>query len=136
MDSHSGKFFPRLTSETKRYWEGCQKREILIQHCTDCGKYQFYPRPICMNCMSENIEWKQASGKGKVLSYTIVHRAISKAYSNEVPYVVALIELDEGVTMMSNIIGKKLEAIEIGMRVEVVFEDWSEEITIPKFCPV
>ena len=133
---HSGKIFPRPTVETKRYWEECKKHKVLIQHCSNCEKYQFYPRPICTNCMSEEIEWKQASGRGEILSYTTVHRAISKAYAKEVPYVVALIELDEGVTMMSNVISCKFEDIKIGMRVEVIFEDWSEEFAIPKFCPL
>ena len=136
MVNHSGKIFPRPTADTKRYWEGCKKHEVLIQYCSGCDKYQFYPRPICTNCMNEEIEWKKSTGRGKVLSYTSVHRAISKAYAKEAPYFVALIELDEGVTMMSNIISCKFEEIKIGMRVEVIFEDWSEEIAIPKFRPV
>jgi uncharacterized OB-fold protein len=78
----------------------------------------------------------KASGRGKVMSFTIVHRAISKAYLSDVPYVVAIIELEEGPTMMSNIIQCEPKAVEIGMEVEVVFENWSYTITIPQFSPI
>ena len=85
--------------------------------------------------MSREVEWVQATGRGKVASYTIIHRAISKAYLDEVPYVVALVELEEGPTMMSNIIHCEPEEVAIGMEIEVIFEDWSEKISIPKFRP-
>ena len=77
-----------------------------------------------------------ASGLAEVSSFTIVRRPVSKAYADEVPYVVALIKLDEGPTMMSNIVECDIDNVNIGMRVEVLFEDWSEEISIPKFRPV
>ncbi|MEH7177981.1 Zn-ribbon domain-containing OB-fold protein [Neobacillus vireti] len=135
MIDHSGKNFPNINVETEPYWQGCRNHELLIQQCSDCGRHQFYPRIICTDCSSKNVKWVRASGKGKVLSYTIVHRAISKAYKSEVPYVIALIDLDEGPTMMSNVIQCDPQNVKVGMEVEVVFEDWSEEITIPKFRP-
>ena len=76
-----------------------------------------------------------ASGHGRVKSFTIIRRAVSKAYAAEVPYVIALIELDEGPTMMSNVVEIEPESVAIGLPVEVMFEDWSDEITIPKFRP-
>jgi hypothetical protein len=85
--------------------------------------------------MSPQVEWIQASGRGKVVSFTIVRHAISEAYAADVPYVIALIQLDEGPTMMSNVIQSDPERMMIGMPVEVVFEAWSEEITVPKFRP-
>jgi len=130
------KFFPRPTVETKEFWEGCRKKELLIQFCPKCGNHQFYPRIHCTQCMCREVEWVKSSGIGHVSSYTIVHRAISKAYAEEVPYVVALIELDEGVTMMSNIIGCLPQDVTIGMKVKVIFEEWSDQITIPKFSPL
>ena len=82
------------------------------------------------------VEWVQSSGQGKVVSFTIMHRPISEAYAAEAPYVIALIKLDEGPTMMSNIVQLDPNKVFVGMKVEVVFEDWSEEISIPKFRPL
>ena len=86
--------------------------------------------------MSENLEWVKASGRGQVLTFTIVRRAVSEAYAADVPYVVALIQLDEGPTMMSNVIQCDPETLKIGSPVQVVFEDWSEEISVPQFRPI
>jgi uncharacterized OB-fold protein len=86
--------------------------------------------------MSQNVEWVKASGRGEVISFTIVRRPVSKAYADEVPYVVALIKLEEGPSMMSNIIECDVDSVKIDMPVHVVFEDWSNEISIPKFQPV
>jgi uncharacterized OB-fold protein len=135
MSEQFDKNLPQPTAETAAYWEGCRKHQLLIQRCTQCGHYQFYPRIICTACMSDGIDWVQASGHGRVLSFTVIHRAVSAAYKAEVPYVLALIELDEGPTMMSNVIEMDAENVAIGMPVEVVFEEWSDEITIPKFRP-
>lgn len=129
------KNFPRPNPETTAYWEGCRKHELLIQRCSHCGEYQFYPRILCSACMSEHVEWVQAAGCGRVLTFTIVRRAVSEAYAPDVPYVVALIQLEEGPKMMSNVIQCNPDSVVVGMPVEVVFEDWSEEITVPKFRP-
>ncbi len=135
MIDHSGKRFPRPSPETKPYWEACREHQLHIQHCRDCGHYQFYPRIICTSCMSRYVEWVRSTGTGKVSSYTIITRAVSAAYTADVPYIVALIELEEGPTMMSNVIDCNVELVKTGMPVTVVFEDWSEEISIPKFRP-
>lgn len=133
---HSGKNFPRPTAETENYWRGCHNHELWVQKCTDCNRHQFYPRMFCTSCMSPKITWVRASGKGKVASFTIVRRAVSNAYVSEIPYFVALIQLDEGPTMMSNVVQCDPEQVFIGMAVKVVFEDWSEKVSIPKFSPV
>ena len=135
MTDHSGKRFPQPSSETQHYWQGCHEHELRIQHCRDCGNYQFYPRIICTSCMSQAVDWIQTEGRGEVLSYTIITRAVSEGYAADVPYVVALIKLQEGPCMMSNVINCPHEEVSIGMPVSVVFEDWSEEISIPKFQP-
>ncbi len=135
MSDHSGKRFPQPSPETRHYWEACREHQLLIQQCKDCDHYQFYPRIICTSCMGQNLEWFQSAGKGEVLSYTIITRAVSEAYAADVPYVVALIKLEEGPTMMSNVVECNVEEVKIGMPVTVVFEDWSEEISIPKFRP-
>ncbi len=82
------------------------------------------------------MEWVEASGQGKILTFTVVRRPVSEAYAADVPYVVALIQLDEGPTMMSNVVRCDPETMQIGGPVQLVFEDWSEEISIPQFRPV
>jgi len=130
------KQIPVPTSETQPYWEGCHNHELRIQKCQACGQHQFYPRLYCMACMSDQVEWVTASGRGTILSFTIVYRPVTKAFAGDVPYVVALVTLDEGPKMMSNIVECDPERVSIGMPVTVTFEDWSEEISVLKFRPV
>ena len=136
MSTPLAKSAPEPTSETQPYWDGCKNHELRIQKCTACGHYQFYPRIYCTACMSDAVEWVKASGRGTVLSCTTVYRPVTKAFADDVPYVVALITLDEGPQMMSNVVGCAPEAVKIGMPVEVTFEDWTEEISVLKFKPV
>lgn len=135
MNEHSGKRFPIPTPETQAYWEACRDHELKIQRCQDCGQHQFYPRIICTSCTGQKLEWSRVSGTGEILSYTIITRPVSKGYAADVPYIVALIKLAEGPTMMSNVIECDVDKVTIGMPVRVVFEDWSDEISIPKFKP-
>lgn len=136
MEIHADKFFPRPTPESAPFWQGCQDHKLLLQQCSGCRTYQFYPRLICATCLSDQLAWREASGRGTVESYTIVTRAVSDAYAADVPYVIALITLEEGPRMMSNVIGCDAQSVTCGMAVEVVFEAWSDTITMPKFKPV
>ena len=136
MDAHAGKHFPRPTPVSRPYWEGCREGRLLLQQCGSCGKHQFYPRIMCSHCNGDTLAWVPASGQGTVSSYTVVRRPVSPGYAADTPYVIALIALAEGPTMMSNIIGCAPEAVTVGMPVEVSFEAWSEEISVPKFRPL
>lgn len=136
MKNTEGKPIPEPTLETAPYWEACRQHQLQIQRCSACGHRQFFPRIYCAKCFSERIEWIEASGRAKVLSFTIVRRPVSPAFVKEVPYVVALVTLEEGPQMMTNIVECAPEDVTIGMAVEVVFEDWTETISIPKFRPV
>lgn len=127
---------PVSTAETAEYWAGCARHELMIQRCMDCSTHQFYPRIMCTTCSGKSLEWVRASGRATVKSFTIVRRAVSEAYAAEVPYVVALVALAEGPTMMTNIIDCKVEEVRMSMPVEVVFDDWAEGVSIPKFRPV
>jgi len=127
---------PVPTLETRPYWDGCKVRELRIQRCTGCGHFQFFPRICCTGCFGEHLEWVTTSGRAKVLSFTVVRRPVSPAFAADVPYVVALVTLAEGPTMMTNIVGCAPERVTIGMEVAVTFEDWTEDIAIPKFQPV
>lgn len=135
MSAHDGKFLPRPTPETSIFWSGCQNHQLLIQRCTACGHHQFYPRILCTECASFRVDWVQASGRGKVKSFTVVRRPVTEAYAQDAPYVIALIELDEGPTLMSNVIACDADTVHIGMAVEVSFEAWSDDITMPLFRP-
>ncbi|MFK8048428.1 MAG: Zn-ribbon domain-containing OB-fold protein [Halioglobus sp.] len=125
------KILPRETELSAPYWQACREGVLKIQHCGNCQQYQFYPRTICSHCESEDVSWSAVSGAGKIASYSIVRRGISASY--EAPYVVALIELNEGVMMMSSIQTKEPESVTVGAAVQVVFEDWGENIKMPLF---
>jgi uncharacterized OB-fold protein len=122
---------PPLTDLTQPYWEGCKAGELKLQRCSDCGEHQFYPRNICAHCTSRNLAWITASGVGKIVSFTVVRRAISKAY--DAPYIVALVDLEEGVRMMSNVVDADPEQVSVGDPVTVDFENWSDEVRLPVF---
>lgn len=127
---------PVPTKETQPYWDGCKQHELRVQKCAACGHHQFYPRLYCTACMSDRVEWVKTSGRATVLSYTIVYRPVTQAFADNVPYVVALVTLAEGPQMMTNIVGCEPEKVHIGMPVQVTFDDWTENISIPKFKPV
>jgi len=117
------------------YWAACRRHELVIQRCRGCGAHQFYPRILCASCASRSLDWVRASGRGTVASYTVVRRAISEAFAARVPYVVALVALAEGPTMMSEVVGCAAESVRIGLPVEVVFDDLPDGVTLPKFRP-
>ncbi|HLH74793.1 MAG TPA: Zn-ribbon domain-containing OB-fold protein [Chloroflexota bacterium] len=123
---------PVPDGDTKPYWDAAREHRLVIQHCADCGLAVFYPRAICPHCGSDRLHWVDASGRGTVYSYTIVHRA-PVGFTDAVPYVVALIDLEEGVRLMSNVVDCTPSDVQIGERVEVVFEDVTPEISLPKF---
>ncbi|TDA69526.1 MAG: Zn-ribbon domain-containing OB-fold protein [Clostridia bacterium] len=125
---------PVPDTDTQTYWEGCKRSELLIQRCLSCEKLYFYPRMLCPHCMGRKYEWVKVSGRGVVYSYTLIRRPPVSGL--EVPYILAIVELEEGVRMMSNIIDCKEDEIDIGMKVEVIFQPVSDEIYLPKFRPV
>lgn len=125
---------PEPTPETRHFWEGTRARELRLQRCDACSKVYFPPRPFCPACASRAVSVFAASGRGRLYSYVINHRP---APGFEAPYSIAVVELDEGPRMMTNIVGTEQtpEALELDMPVEVVFEDVGDEITLPLFRP-
>ena len=126
---------PKPSSFTAEFWSAAKGHELKIQRCKDCKKHVFYPRPFCSHCISANLEWIKASGKGKVYTYTIVRRAAFPGFDEDVPYVYGIVELEEGPKMTTNIVGVKPEKVHIGMEVEAVFDDVTPEISLVKFKP-
>lgn len=126
---------PEPSALTEPFWQGLRRREVRIQRCGECRRYVFYPRALCPYCLSEKLEWVRASGKGRVYSYTVVRRAMHPAFQAEVPYVFAIIELEEGVRLPSNVINCRPEDLRVDMPVKAVYHDVTSEITLLKFEP-
>ncbi len=124
---------PRPTAVSEPYWQGCANGELRLQHCSGCSSYQFYPRIVCATCGAKDLAWKQASGKGCIASFTVVRRGVSAAY--EAPYVIALIDLEERVRLMSQIVVSDPgdDRLRVGAAVSVTFEKWSSDVTVPVF---
>jgi uncharacterized OB-fold protein len=125
---------PKPTPETEHFWAGAREGLLKLQRCSDCGNVYFPPRPFCPSCISRSVEVFNASGKGKLYSYVINQR---EHPAHDGPYSIAVVELDEGPRMMTNIINceQTPEALELDMPVEVVFEPISDEISLPYFQP-
>jgi uncharacterized OB-fold protein len=124
---------PRPTRLSKPFWDACREERLLVQRCQDCQTYVFIPQPCCGNCLGENLEWVESSGRGTLYSFTTVHRPQQPSF--EVPYTVVIVELEEGYHMLSNLVGVEPDDVAIGTPLEVVFEKRNDEITLPLFRP-
>lgn len=124
---------PKPSPTSRPYWDAARRHELQLQHCGACGKYIYYPRPRCPNCMSDDLKWERVSGRGQLYSYTIVRRASTRSFADG-PYVLAIIELDEGPRMTTNLIAAQ-DQLKIGMPVAVYFDDVTPEHTLVKFKP-
>ena len=126
---------PTPTTLTKPFWDGASAGVLMLQRCADCGKVHFYPRHLCPNSHSSALEWFQASGEGHIHTYAVQHRGFG-GYAQEVPYVTAFIDLNEGdrmLTVLRGVDASKPESIKIGAKVRVEFEEASDDIHIPFF---
>jgi uncharacterized protein len=126
---------PRIDEESKGFWEACQRHELYLQRCHECATLRYYPRAVCPGCLSGRVEWVRASGRGTVYTFTVTHQNQAPGFRDALPYVLAYVELDEGVRMLTNIVGCAPDDVRIGMPVEVAFEDVTPSVTLPKFRP-
>ena len=131
---------PTVVPETRGYWEGALAGELRIQTCNACGNKQLPWGPCCTQCLKQDLGFETASGKGSVFSFTIVRHAFHPAFAEEIPYVIADIELDEGPIMTSAVTGISVDEVRIGMGVEVWFDEpvedaFHERLALPKFRP-
>jgi uncharacterized OB-fold protein len=118
--------FVGTTPGTEPYWEAAKEGKLLVKSCKDCGKPHYYPRGICPHCFSTNLEWKQAKGTGEVYTYSIMQAA-------KPPYVIAYVTLDEGVSMMTNIVDVDPASVKVGQKVKVVFKPMDNGNKLPCF---
>jgi uncharacterized protein len=123
---------PLVDAESRPYWEGLSRGELLIQRCEACSRFVFYPRSLCPHCSSDQLSWVRASGNARIYSYTVAHQAFGP-FADKVPFVVAIVELEEGVRMLTRIIGAPREQVQIGAPVRVTFEAIDEGVTLPYF---
>lgn len=125
---------PEPTPLTAGFWEAARRHELVLQRCGGCGAFRHYPQPLCPECHSAEWAWVPARGSGRVYTFTETHQAFHPAWAGSVPYVVATIELDEGVRMLSDLPSEDREDVHIGAEVEVFFDDLpGTEITLPRF---
>ena len=130
-------FVPIPTPETKPFWDGMKEGELRVQYCLDCDRYYFYPRPVCRHCLSRNVEWRAVSGRGRLHTFTVSYRA-SRNAPFPAPFVIAVVELDEGPRIMTNLVEVEPDpaTLRCDMPVEVVFDAVSDDVTLPRFRPV
>ena len=119
---------------TEPFWAAARRGELLVQRCRHCGLHQHYPRVLCGRCWRQDLDLVRSAGRGRVWTYTVVHRPGHPAWEADVPYVLALVELDEGPRLMTNVVGVPPERVRVGMRVEARF-DRRDDIVLVRFAP-
>ena len=124
---------PAPDADSATFWRGLRDGVLLLQHCADCGHVQYYQQAICRQCGGENLFHRPASGRGKVHSFSVVHRAPGPAFKADLPYAVLLIDLEEGPRMVSTYTGGKTTDVTFDMDVTLVCEPISEDVTLPRF---
>jgi uncharacterized protein len=132
-DDAARKPLPTPDADTAAFWRGLRGNRLLLQHCGDCGHVQYYQQAICRACGRENLVHRAASGRGKVYSFSVVHRAPGPAFKADVPYAVVLVELEEGPRMISTFTGGSPDEVTFDMDVVLTFEPVTDEVTLPRF---
>lgn len=129
---------PPPMPEAKPFWDGCRRHELWLPYCARCQQFFFYPRPFCPRCFTWEVDWRRVSGRGVIHAFAVHYRATNPLWAEDVPYVTAIVELEEGPRLFTHLVGVDPDpaCIRSGMPVEVVFEDVNEEATLPKFRPV
>ena len=123
---------PAASRETLPWWEAARAHRLVAQRCTGCARLRHPPGPICPHCGSTAADWPELSGRGVVYTYTVVHQQFVPA---EVPYVVIVVELDEGVRLVSNLVDADPAEVRVGLPVELVWEDLAPDLALPRFRP-
>ena len=126
---------PTIDEASKGYWEGCKRHELRMQRCRDCGFYCFPPLPMCPRCNSVNRYWDKVSGKGKIYAWFVVHHATHPDFMDDVPYMVVVVRLDDqsDLHVPCTMINCTPEDMKIDLPVEVIFDDVTDEITLPRW---
>jgi uncharacterized OB-fold protein len=126
---------PQIGPDMAPFFEAAHRHELVVQRCAKCRALRFPARAICSRCLAREASWAPMSGRGTVFSFAIMHQAVHPGFAAEVPYAVVVIELEEGVRLLSNLVDCPLADLRIGLPVEVVFDDVTADVTLPKFRP-
>jgi uncharacterized OB-fold protein len=126
---------PVRTEENAPFWDSAKRHALEIQRCCGCGSFRYPVAEYCPRCLSPETEWTPISGKGSVYSFIIVHQRYDPSFADDLPYNVAVVELDEGPRLVSNIVGIPNGEIRVGMPLAITYEDVTDEFTLPKFKP-
>jgi uncharacterized OB-fold protein len=127
---------PNVNEDTREFWTGCKAHELRFQKCKDCGHIRWPASMICPMCYSRDTQWIVASGRGKVYTFVVYHVAYHRGFEDDLPYVVADVELEEGPRLLTNIVGCRPDQVKCDMPVEVTWEHITEEFSVPKFRPI
>ncbi len=120
---------------TKPFWEAAKRHELVIPRCKTCDQLFFYPRSECPRCLSNHLEWVKVSGRGRLHTYTIVYQPANAAFRDAAPYIYAVVRLDEGPRLVSNVVQCNIDDVGVDMPLEAVFDDVTPEWTLVKFRP-
>jgi uncharacterized OB-fold protein len=117
------------------FWEAARQHALVVQRCRGCGAHRFPARDVCSRCLGREAEWTRVSGRGEIFSYAVMHQVYHPGFAAEVPYAVVVVALEEGARLISNVLDCPVSALRVGMPVEVVFDEVTPEVTLPKFRP-
>lgn len=126
---------PQPSPITQPFWDAAREGRLLLQHCSGCSHWVWYPRPFCPNCGGTRLEWRPASGRGTLYSYTVARRPPVPHFESDVPYVIAIVELAEGPHFTSNVVGIAPEKLRIGMPLVAAFDAVTPEVSLVRFRP-
>lgn len=125
---------PELDGLTKAFYDHCQAGELRFQRCSDCGHFRHVPRDVCAHCGSFAWEWASSSGRGIIYTWTVVNRALHPAFADATPYAPVVVELEEGVRVVSQVLDCRPEELRIGLPVKVKFVPVNKQLSLPYFC--
>jgi hypothetical protein len=126
---------PMTQPWTEEFWKAAKQHKFLIQHCHDCDINIFYPRKFCPDCWGTNLGWIEASGQGKLHTYTVTHYGVEQRFAGDLPFVLALVDMEEGIRVMTRIVNCKHENLKCDMPVELTWEDLDENFSLYYFQP-
>jgi uncharacterized OB-fold protein len=135
MSQAVGKPVPVPDEISAPFFDGAREGRLMLQHCMACKMWSFPVRERCPHCFAAALEWRQASGRGTLYTYTVMHQVMNPGFASSVPYNIAQVDLEEGVRMVSNVVGISNDGLRIGMKLEAVFEEAGEGVSLPKFRP-
>ena len=134
MSEHT-KPLPRITPDNQPFWDALRERELVLPYCAACGKPHLPPGPVCPFCFTDRLEWRVASGRGTVSTWTVVHKEWFPAFAADIPYNVVQVELEEGPRLTARVVGLPNDRLRVGLPVVIDFDEAREGITLPRFRP-